>query len=71
MEKTFKSPESSELYKKIYALNLSPLAREEAVGALKIAQALVGTAFWVVSKLRKLGSVAPATGATVGKLKHQ
>lgn len=72
MEKTYKSAESSELYRKINALNLTPSARERALAKLTLAETLVETASWLAVKLMQLGSATPARDAAVsGKLKHQ
>lgn len=73
MEKTLKSAESSELYRKIEELGLTPSARAQAIGALELAEKLNGVFYWVFEKLGQLsGWRAPhAAGASSTKLKHQ
>ncbi len=72
MEKTYKAPESSEFYRKIYALDLTPACRAQALAALGIAERLVDAAMWLVGKFAKSASTAPARGtAACTKLKHQ
>ena len=72
MEKTYKSAESSELYRKINALKLTPSARERALAKLTVAEALVESASWLAAKLMQPGSATPTRSAAVsGKLKHQ
>lgn len=72
MEKTYKAPESSELYRKINALNLKPAFRAQALEAVANAERLVGTAIWLTGKLAQSGTIVPAGSIAVrNKLKHQ
>ena len=67
MKKTLKVIESSDLYNKINALELTPSEREKAAGALGAAERLVDV---LTAGLAWLGHVG---GGTAGnpKLKHQ
>jgi hypothetical protein len=76
MEKTYKPLESSELYRKINALNLTPSGREHALATLALAETLVdawvNTVSWLAAKLTQASPAAPANRAAVsGKLTHQ
>ena len=73
MEKTFMVPDSSELFRKIDALELSPSVRTQAVWALELADRIVGAVYWVFSKIEHLGvGVTPTSARPVStKLKHQ
>ncbi len=75
MEKTLKVTESSELYRKINALGLTPAARAEALATLTQAEALVVNLVRLLTKVRLLGVAVPAkAGPSVGlgtRLKHQ
>lgn len=66
MEKTSKSKESSDLYRKVHALPLSVEDRSRAIGALLAAERV---ARLVTSSLARLGISRNLT--TVPKLKHQ
>lgn len=73
MEKTLKSAESYELYRKIEALGLTPSARAQAIGALELAEKLNGVFYRAFAKVGKIsGWLAPnAPGTASTKLKHQ
>ena len=73
MEKTLKAPESSELYRKIDALELTPSARSQAIGALEIAERLNGVFYWLFEKLGQISGVRVphAAGSPSTELKHQ
>ncbi len=72
MEKTLNVRESSELYRKINALKLTPAAREQALATLARAENFAGKAIWLFDKIRQLGAATPAGRVAVGaKLKHQ
>ena len=72
MEKTTLVPKSSELYRKIDALNLTPAAHDKAVGTLKLAEMLVDSAIALVRKLRRPAfGESPRNIVSTGKLKHQ
>lgn len=70
MEKTTKSPESSELYRKIDALSLTPAVRVKAFAALRHAELLIDGMISLGAKAKQFGSTAPNAVPT-GKLKHQ
>ena len=73
MQKTFIVADSSELFRKIDALELSPGVRSQAVWALELADRIVGAVYWVFSKLEQLGTrLTPTSARPVStKLKHQ
>jgi hypothetical protein len=49
MNKTSNTLKSSELYRKIAKLPLTPAARNEAFAALEIAERLIGALTWTVT----------------------
>lgn len=72
MEKTLKVRKSSELYRIINALKLTPAAREQALATLARAENYASKAVWLFGKIRQIGAAAPAGRVAVGaKLKHQ
>ena len=73
MEKTFMVADSSELFRKIDALALSPSVRSQAVRALELADRIVGAVYWIFSNFEQLGTRStPASARPVStKLKHQ
>ena len=73
MEKTFMVSESSELFRKIDALELSPSIRSQAMWALELADRIVGAVYWIFSKIEHLGvgQTATSTRPVSTKLKHQ
>ena len=77
MEKTLKVTESSELYRKINALGLTPAQRAQALATLAQAETLADSVLRLLAKLHLwgAGTTAPAkTGPSAqlgGKLKHQ
>ena len=67
MEKTFRTLESSELYRKINALSLNATMRTEAIGALEATDRLASVVYWALGKRQPATSwIAPST-----KLRHQ
>ncbi len=67
MEKTTKIKESSLLYRKIDELGLTRNEHSKAIGALKAADRLTDTLYWVIGKLRqRSGPLNPKF-----KLKHE
>ncbi len=67
MEKTTKIKESSLLYRKIDELALTRNEHSKAIGALKAADRLTDTLYWVIGKLRqRSGPLNPKF-----KLKHE
>ena len=70
MKKTFEAPESSELYRKIDELGLTPTEHARAIAALESAKKIGDAFYWVFEKLEQLAS-GPAPGTVNSKLKHQ
>ncbi len=67
MEKTTEIKESSLLYRKIDELGLTRNEHSKAIGALKAADRLTDTLYWVIGKLRqRSGPLNPKF-----KLKHE
>ena len=72
MKKTFKTQKSSEIVKKINALNLTPISRAQAIAALESADRVSNLLSGIVRKLQQFAvSVLPSRVAVGSKLKHQ
>lgn len=73
MQKTLIVADSSELFRKIDALELSPSVRSQAMWALQLADRIVGAVCCVFSKTEQLGVGPTATSARPVSitLKHQ
>ncbi len=69
MEKTLKTLGSSELYRKIDALNLAPSIRAEAFAALQLAETLASAIISLSAKLTPLGATLPSRLSDFAKAK--
>lgn len=66
MNKTSTTPKSSELYRKIASLPLTPATRNEAFAALEIAERLIGVLTWTAIGPKAVSSPAAPKTAQQG-----